>query len=46
MDAVTEAVQRRKRGRTMTDIITYCDVIAECKDCPMYGKSCCGERKE
>ena len=29
----------------MTDIITYCDVIAECEDCPIYGNDCDGERR-
>ena len=30
----------------MIDITTYCDVTTECEDCPMYGQTCCGERKE
>lgn len=30
----------------MTDIITYCDVIEDCKDCPRYAWECDGREED
>lgn len=30
----------------MTDRITYCDVIEDCRDCPIYAQTCDGKEEE
>lgn len=30
----------------MTDRITYCDVIEDCRECPIYAQTCDGRGEE
>lgn len=30
----------------MTDRITYCDVIEDCRECPIYAQTCDGKDGE
>lgn len=30
----------------MTDRITYCDVITDCRECPIYAQTCDGRGEE
>lgn len=30
----------------MTDRITYCDVIDDCRECPIYAQTCDGKDEE
>ena len=34
------------KEKMMTDIITYCDVIEDCKDCPRYADDCDGRGED
>lgn len=34
-----------RKEKKMTDIITYCDVIEDCKDCPRYAWECDGDKR-
>ena len=29
----------------MCDIITQCDIVASCEECPRYGDDCDGDRR-